>query len=544
MTSSPHISSQTTPSPSRTQVVQLLQPVTCFGRREGLDNVVTPWEFCLDSVRSSTPPSQPKTTSSTMTSVSRVSQVTTITTEAVICHSAAAKDKEILAAMPTVVPEVTIWVKDGQLEASISGKTAMKFLIVACGGSGVVSILVFLAWMAQQFYLKKQEGDQGVAEAELPPINFDEIEEDVDAFVILLLSLVVMGTWSTCVLEGDGVVCDDMCGDDVIMALDYGRCVIFNGKDLFLDCVRLRRLKMVQLLQPVMCFGRREGLDNVVTPWEFCLDSVRSSTPPMTIRVKDGQLEASISGETAMKFLIVACGGSGVISILVFLAWMARQFYLKKQEGDQGVAEAELPPINFDEIEEDVVQLLQPVTCFGRREGLDNVVTPWEFCLDSVRSSTPPTTSSTMTSVSRVSQVTTITTEAVIRHSAAAKDKEILAAMPTVVPEVTIRVKDGQLEASISGETAMKFLIVACGGSGVILILVFLAWMARQFYLKKQEGDQGVAEAELPPINFDEIEEDVDAFVQNFESMTSTSFGEVGRILKEWTVVIVALSAA
>ncbi|CAG0925777.1 unnamed protein product [Notodromas monacha] len=113
-----------------------------------------------------------------MTSVSRVSQVTTITTEAVIRHSAAAKDKEILAAMPTVVPEVTIWVKDGQLEASISGETAMKFLIVACGGSGVISILVFLAWMARQFYLKKQEGDQGVAEAELPPINFDEIEED------------------------------------------------------------------------------------------------------------------------------------------------------------------------------------------------------------------------------------------------------------------------------------------------------------------------------------------------------------------------------
>ncbi|CAG0922825.1 unnamed protein product [Notodromas monacha] len=66
--------------------------------------------------------------------------------------------------------------------------------------------------------------------------------------VILLLSLVVMGTWSTCVLEGDGVVCDDMCGDDVIMALDYGRCVIFNGKDLFLDCVRLRRLKVRLLL--------------------------------------------------------------------------------------------------------------------------------------------------------------------------------------------------------------------------------------------------------------------------------------------------------
>ncbi|CAG0917601.1 unnamed protein product [Notodromas monacha] len=351
--------------------------------------------------------------------------------------------------------------------------------------------------------------------------------------VILLLSLVVMGTWSTCVLEGDGVVCDDMCGDDVIMALDYGRRVIFNGKDLFLDCVRLRRLKVVQLLQPVTCFGRREGLDNVVTPWEFCLDSVRSSTPPttsstmtsvsrvsqvttitteavirhsaaakdkeilaamptvvpeVTIRVKDGQLEASISGETAMKFLIVACGGSGVVSILVFLAWMARQFYLKKQEGDQGVAEAELPPINFDEIEEDV----------------DAFVRNFESMIIA--------TSSTMTSVSRVSQVTTITTEAVIRHSAAAKDKEILAAMPTVVPEVTIRVKDGQLEASISGETAMKFLIVACGGSGVISILVFLAWMARQFYLKKQEGDQGVAEAELPPINFDEIEEDVDAF--------------------------------
>ncbi|CAG0923399.1 unnamed protein product [Notodromas monacha] len=215
--------------------------------------------------------------------------------------------------------------------------------------------------------------------------------------VIFLFSLLVTGTWSTCVLEGDGVVCD-MCGDNVIMALDHGCRVIFNGKYLFLDCICLWRLKMVQLLQLVTCFGRREGLDQIVVPWAYCLDNVKSSAPP--------------------------------------------------------------------------------------------------------------TTSSTMTSVLLVSQVTTITTEAVICHSSAAKDKEILAAMPTVVPEVTICVKDGQLEASISGETAMKFLIVGCRGYGVVSILFFLAWMARQIYLKKQEGDQGVAEAELPPINFDEVKED------------------------------------